>query len=169
MPIRSVVRSALRREQKIVRLCQLQRLLMGRRTLNNWDRQRSDRFNLSGAIGPNYTPPPETVRRKDGQRLCRHGGCCPKKALSPLNEWNWYCASHFYLNYEGRILRYELEVAIGFENRGLELIHNHPIKLNDKQTTYKPDFHRYGSDRVEIIEIDSPYHLRKQYTKREFK
>ena len=154
MPIRSVVRSALRREQKIVRLCQLQRLLMGTRSLNNWDRQRSDRFNLSGAVGPNYTPPPGPVRRNSsGHRLCRHGDCCPKLAVSPYNEWNWYCASHFYLNFEGRILRYELEVAHGFEERGLELFHNLPIKLNDKQTTYRPDFHRHGSNRVEIIEL----------------
>jgi len=168
MPIRSVVRSALRREQKIVRLCQLQRLLMGTRSLENWDRQRSESFNLRGAVGPNYTPPPGTVRRHENRRrLCRHGGDCPKFAQSPYNEWNWFCCSHYYLNYEGKIMRYELEVLQGFKDRGLELIHNLPIKLNDKQTTYKPDFHRNGPNRVEIIEIDSPYHLSNVYTKRD--
>ena len=165
MPIRSVVRSALRRERKIVRLCQLQRLLMGIRSLENWDRQRSDSFNLSGAVGPNYTPPPGTVRRREGQRLCMHGDC-PKFARSPYNEWNWFCCSHYYLDCEGKIMRYELEVVQGFKDRGLELIHNHPIKLNDKQTTYSPDFHRHGS-RVDMIEMDGNYHLKKKYTKRD--
>ena len=169
MHIRSVVRCAARRERKIVMLFQLQHLLMGRRSLNDWDFQLPLSDHLKNSSGPDYTPPPGTVRRREGtsHRLCRHGGSCPKLALSPYNEWNWYCASHFYLNYEGRILRYELEVLIGFENRGLELIHNHPIKFNDKQTTYRPDFHRHGSDRVEMIEIDSNHHLGKQYTKRD--
>ena len=155
MHIRSVVRCAARRERKIVMLFQLQHLLMGRRTLNDWDFQLPLSDHLKNSSGPNYTPPPDTVRRKEGTtyRLCRHGDCCPKLAVSPYNEWNWYCASHFYLNFEGRILRYELEVAHGFEERGLELFHNLPIKLNDKQTTYRPDFHRHGSNRVEIIEL----------------
>lgn len=165
MHIRSVVRCAARRERKIVCLFQLQHLLTGRRTLNDWDFQLPLSDHLRGSSGPNYTPPPGTVRRTlTGQRLCKHPGC-PKQAISPYNEWNWYCASHYYINSTTR--RYELEVLIGFEERELELIHNHPIKLNNNQTAYRPDFHRNGFDRVEMIEIDGNNHLGKQYTKRD--